>query len=174
MSKSQASDPHVNSSSERIGRMIKPDPDSQDENACRGSRGAGNMTCYPRWYVSRSRAWGMREMKMRFFHMSHLNKAEHGDADHDGPAWPQQHGCRFVTGITLGARGSRHANGKEGGERMICNSTTTSSSLADTSEDVIYMYATRDKTRMKWEYEHTKTGQILLYTAGYESGNIWS
>jgi hypothetical protein len=45
-------------------------------------------------------------------------EANRSKAVHVGPAWLQQHGCEFVTGVTLGARGGGHAKAKRG-ERAI-------------------------------------------------------
>ena len=39
-------------------------------------------------------------------------KANRSEAVHVGPTWLQQHGCKFVTGIILGARGGGHAKAK--------------------------------------------------------------
>lgn len=40
------------------------------------------------------------------------------NAVHDEPVWFQRHGCKFITGVTLEARGGRHANAKRGKERV--------------------------------------------------------
>ena len=36
-----------------------------------------------------------------------------------GPAWLQRHGCEFVTGMILEARGDGHAKAKRGGSEHI-------------------------------------------------------
>jgi hypothetical protein len=45
-------------------------------------------------------------------------EAKRSEAVRVGPAWLQQHGCEFVMGVILGARGSRHTKAKWG-ERAI-------------------------------------------------------
>ena len=54
------------------------------------------------WYVSR--VWGMREMKVRWLHMSRFNETRQNVA------------TQAVMGLTLEARGGRHTNGKVGGK----------------------------------------------------------
>jgi hypothetical protein len=44
-----------------------------------------------------------------------------GDAVHNGPAWLQRHGCEFVTGVMLEARGGELADARGG--KSDCIST---------------------------------------------------
>jgi hypothetical protein len=43
-------------------------------------------------------------------------EANRSEAVRVGPAWLQRHGCKFVKGVALEARGSRHAKSKTGGK----------------------------------------------------------
>jgi hypothetical protein len=42
------------------------------------------------------------------------SEASRSDAVRVGPAWLQRHGCEFVTGVILEARGGGHARAKRG------------------------------------------------------------
>ena len=56
---------------------------------------------------------------------------------------------------------------------MICDSTT-SSRLAEASEGVIYMYATRDETRTKQNKNVRKKGPQSPIYSKVRSGDVWS
>jgi hypothetical protein len=45
--------------------------------------------------------------------------ARRSDAVRVGPAWLQRHGCKFVTGVKLEARGGGRAKAKRGGKTTV-------------------------------------------------------
>ena len=45
-------------------------------------------------------------------------EASRSDAVCVGPEWLQRHGCKFVKGVALEARGGRHAKAERGKERL--------------------------------------------------------
>jgi hypothetical protein len=88
-----------------------------------------------------------------------------------GPAWLQQHGCEFVTGVILGARGGGHAKAKRG-ERAIVFSILAKAGRGGIYTRQVHYMRGSDLNR-KGNQGRTNEYNDAIYSKG-EFGDAWS